>query len=422
MDRSLLVLFNDQLVGRIEETRNLWAFRYNETWLNRQSSFDLSPDLPRKEQYIADGATVRPVQWFFDNLLPEEHARELLAKGKTFNAADSFAMLEYYGHESAGALTLLAEGSVIAGGGCEPLEYAELSRRIKNLPVMPLAAENTKRMSLAGAQHKLPVIYQGKKLFEPIGSTLSTHILKPDHPLIDQYPHSVANEWFVMQLAGRMGLNVPDTTFLRIPQPIYLCERFDRFATYDGRLLRQHTLDGCQLLTIPGHGKYAACTVENMNRLIALCRNKASTRQILFRWMAFNVLIGNGDCHLKNLSIFSRTEGISLTPHYDLVCTTVYEGPGQWGNAQLTWPIGDAKYFHEVTPKDFHAFGSAIGLNVRFIEQALTSMATKMLDEAKALYEEVASAEGDGRPSAGEMRHLRQIVFGVINDMVKQFS
>ena len=105
-------------------------------------------------------------------------------------------------------------------------------------------------MSLAGAQHKMALIYRDNELFEPIGSTLSTHILKPDHQDTDDYPHSVANEWFVMQLAKKVGLSVPETYYKRVPEPVYLIERFDRVTGDDGSLSRRHTMDACQLLSL----------------------------------------------------------------------------------------------------------------------------------------------------------------------------
>ena len=50
------------------------------------------------------------MQWFFDNLLPEEEMRSALAREAKVDASDAWGLLAYYGRESAGALTLLAEG------------------------------------------------------------------------------------------------------------------------------------------------------------------------------------------------------------------------------------------------------------------------------------------------------------------------
>jgi serine/threonine-protein kinase HipA len=51
---------------------------------------------------------MRPVQWYFDNLLPEEKLREQIAlDARLRDKDDAFALLEYLGAESAGALILL---------------------------------------------------------------------------------------------------------------------------------------------------------------------------------------------------------------------------------------------------------------------------------------------------------------------------
>mgnify|MGYP006171354559 CR=1 FL=1 len=70
----------------------------------------------------------------------------------------------------------------------------------------------------------------------------------------------------------------------------------------------------------------------------------------LVRWVFFNLFTGNNDSHAKNLSIYSvPSQGVTLTPFYDLMCTRIYPGlskefafnvggevlPGQMGHAQL---------------------------------------------------------------------------------------
>ncbi|MBZ4288576.1 HipA domain-containing protein, partial [Mycobacterium tuberculosis] len=72
---------------------------------------------------------------------------------------------------------------------------------------MPLSHDAPKRMSLAGAQHKLAVTLRDDGLYEPVGSEPSTHILKPDHPQLDHYWQTTINEWFVMRLASAVGMD-----------------------------------------------------------------------------------------------------------------------------------------------------------------------------------------------------------------------
>ena len=60
-------------ICELREHGNVWALRDNPDW--QQSGFALSPALPRTTGEIVDGGSPRPVQWFFDNLLPEEGSR-----------------------------------------------------------------------------------------------------------------------------------------------------------------------------------------------------------------------------------------------------------------------------------------------------------------------------------------------------------
>ena len=232
--RSLRVSINQAEVGTLQEVAGLWSFQYAADWLRHPQRFALSPQLPLAAEPLLDGASQRPVQWYFDNLLPEEGQRVLLAKDARLSSADAFGLLAWYGAESAGSVTLLPPEA--APPTTEPLRALPddaLEARIRRLPTVPLTHGATKRMSLAGAQHKLAVVLQDGALFEPAGATPSTHILKPDHPDED-YPHSVINEWFVMRLAGRLGLDVPDVHRRYVPSPVYLVDRFDRRAQGQG--------------------------------------------------------------------------------------------------------------------------------------------------------------------------------------------
>lgn len=135
-------------------------------------------------QRIIDNSTERPVQWFFDNLLPEEGMRTALAREARLDANDGWGLLAYYGRESAGALTLLPEGEAEAAGGRVALEFDQLEACIQAMPQHALTATSPKRMSAAGAQQKLLVIPTGQHpdyaLFEPENSEPSMHLLKPD--------------------------------------------------------------------------------------------------------------------------------------------------------------------------------------------------------------------------------------------------
>ncbi len=95
-DRILLASVEGQSIGTPSESQNIWGFEYDPAWLRAPSRFALSPHVPLEEGNQIDGATTRPVQWYFDNLLPEEGARTLLARDASLpDTTDAFALLEH---------------------------------------------------------------------------------------------------------------------------------------------------------------------------------------------------------------------------------------------------------------------------------------------------------------------------------------
>ncbi|MFT4241316.1 MAG: HipA N-terminal domain-containing protein [Acidovorax sp.] len=155
--RQLHVIINGHPVGTLAEDGNVWGFEYAASWLADSKAYALSPALPLGAGMRRDGGTQRPVQWFFDNLLPEELLCHVIAREEGVEAADAFGLLERLGAESAGALVLQPPGAPAAPTGAQTLAREALSARIRNLPRASLNHGAPKRMSLAGAQHKMVV-------------------------------------------------------------------------------------------------------------------------------------------------------------------------------------------------------------------------------------------------------------------------
>lgn len=416
--RELVATINGHFVGRLREQNNLWVFEYDPAWI--AAGFDLSPHLRRAAGTILDGATSRPVQWFFDNLLPEEQARDLLAADAKIPAADAFGLLAYYGKESAGAITLRAPGEAVGRSGYVPLTDAELSDRIKRLPKQSLAAGAPKRMSLAGAQHKLAVSIVNGSLYFPEGESLSTHLLKPDHVDRDNWPNSVANEFFTMRLAERMGLRVPTVQMRYVPEPVYLIERFDRQQMGE-ETRRLHIIDACQLLGLDRTFKYQQATIQTFTNIIEQCTNRARARQDIASWVLFNLLTGNADAHLKNLSFHVDAEGVQLAPFYDLVSTESYHtAPGsspQWPNTRLSTRIGEAATFAQVNAESFTEFARSLGLTRSAIKRLLADYTGKIETTADDLIEEFEGMTVAAATRAGQIRMIRTARTIVIGEM-----
>jgi serine/threonine-protein kinase HipA len=383
---------------------------------------------------LLDGASKRPVQWYFDNLLPEEGQRVLLAGDAKLDAADAFGLLAWYGAESAGSVTLLPSDA--EPQSAQPLRWLSddaLEARIRQLPKAPLTHAAIKRMSLAGAQHKLAVVLQDGELFEPAGATPSTHILKPDHPGED-YAHSVINEWFVMRLAKRLGLDAPDVHRRYVPSPVYLVDRFDRLA-HGQSWQRLHVIDACQLLGLDRSFKYSQGSMESLAALANACRSPAVARSRLLGWLVFNVLVGNSDAHLKNLSFMVSHEGVQLAPFYDLLSIATYDSPafdkkGWPEQTQLAWPILGVRHFSSINRRVLLEAGAVLNVAKGTADRVIESLRSRVTAEAQALCAEVEAENAEillVRPElaatmAGEIRCVRAIVHSVVKEMARQIA
>ena len=132
--------------------------------------------------------------------------------------------------------------------------------------------------------------------------------------------------------------------------------------------------------------------------------------------------MGNTDDHLKNLSFFAANQEFNLTPHYDLISTAIYAADNQWGEEKLVWPIGKARKLTEVTLADIQSVAASLKLSPRYVERTLKTMTENITKQADALIEELSQQSIKGPGRQGELLLLRQIRFGVIEDMIQQLK
>lgn len=219
----------------------------------------LSQSLPIQAAPFDDRAT-RP---FFAGLLPEGANRKRIAKTLQVSAQNDYALLDSLGGECAGAVTLLEPGqqpqSLTAPHAVRWLDAAQLFQVLVDMPLRPMrAGDDGLRLSLAGAQDKLPVVVDadGTRIGLPLNGSPSTHIIRPAIAGVDG---SVFNEAFCMALASALKLDVASTSIQSISagsqqRHYLLIERYDRQA--GPPVQRLHQEDFCQAMGVVSEQKY----------------------------------------------------------------------------------------------------------------------------------------------------------------------
>src|ERR1700689_4056235 len=219
MAKTLDVYLHSDVVGHlVQDAGGRMVFDYVESWLNKPGATPLSQSLPLRTRRF----NRNECRGYFAGILPEESKREIIARNLAISARNDYAMLERIGGECAGAVTFVPTGGPLPerNFSYRTLTDAELVAILKELRKRPLlAGEEGVRLSLAGAQDKVAVRFDGDKVSLPLGGAPSTHILKP---AIERFEGVVFNEALSMKLAGAVGLSaatvetrtIEDMTFL----------------------------------------------------------------------------------------------------------------------------------------------------------------------------------------------------------------
>lgn len=201
-----------------------------------------------------------------------------------------------------------------------------LSPQLKNLYPLELtaaeqrmeAASRAGKMSIQGVQTKLSAQLKIKKEHFEIVDQGGHYILKPQS---EYYPELPENEAITMSLAALIGIEVPvhGLIYSKDQSMTYFIKRFDRLG-HNKKLAIE---DFAQLSGLSRDTKYDS----SMEKVIAVISNYCTFPKIelakLFKLTVFNFLTGNEDMHLKNFSLITRDQIVTLSPAYDLLNTTI---------------------------------------------------------------------------------------------------
>ena len=360
---SLDVYLNERKVGRLDDDNGSLSFAYDALYLSSGIREPLSHALPLR----ADPYAHREVEPVLSNLLPDDVIRTRLGEILQIPRENTFALLRALGGDCAGAVSFFPpeiSPTAASDGEFRKLSDDEAGAILDNLEKRPLdVGEAGFRISGAGAQDKLIACVRSGRVLLPLNGTPSTHIIKTE---IRNYPGSVENEWYSMSLASACGLSVASSEIAEIGgRRRFVSTRYDR-ALLNGRVVRLHQEDFCQMLGIDPGRKYEALggpgVVTSFRLLRDLPVSAADALEFIDR-IIFNFLVGNGDAHGKNFSVLYRDGVASLAPMYDVMCTTVYPEVG----SRMAMKIDDEYAFKWITSGKFARMAAKIGVSEKMM-------------------------------------------------------
>jgi len=316
----------------------------------RPGEDDLTQALLRDDRFKAASVKAPP---YFSNLLPEGDLRARIAQRLKVHEDREFSLLSALGGDLPGAVIL------------EPADTPDKLRHRRGI-VIATAPESLGELkfSIGGMQMKFSMLRQGERYTLPGDGQLGNYIVKPPSNDFEALPMV---EMATMETARASGMDVPETlllppdkfqdlpnmSFFRKNEPFYAIRRFDR---PEGG--RRHTEDFAQVFNLRTSEKYNHANYEMIGRTLFQYAGGFEDLKEMARRLMLNVLIGNGDAHIKNWSlIYDDPLRPRLSPAYDLVSTVAYTTH----DTSIALNMGRAKNFHSITLETFDAFLTRVG-------------------------------------------------------------
>ena len=383
VDRAskLIVRLYGRQVGtiiRLAGDRHVFAF--DEAYIDDSSRLTLS--LSFKSQTGGVVTAIRPhsvrVPPFFSNLLPEGHLRDYLAARAGVKPEREFFLLAALGDDLPGAVTVHEDGA----GGHDHTAADDQHDDVR---------ANALRFSLAGVQLKFSAIMEATGgLTIPASGVGGGWIVKLPSA---RFPAVPENEFAMMELARSIGIDVPKLDLMPVEAiaglpdearavagQALVVERFDRTAN-GGRV---HMEDFAQVFGIFPDDKYDKRSYANIAAVLAAEIGEAAVTDFMRR-LAFSILIGNADMHLKNWSLlYPDGRKPVLAPAYDYVSTVPYL-PKQ----QLALGFGRSKAMDDITPDQVRRFADTAHLSVPFLWETIL----RTVEETRAAWRDHAARD-----------------------------
>jgi serine/threonine-protein kinase HipA len=399
---ELKVLVSDELLGILtQRTRGDLVLTYDRSWQERGDSFPLSLSMPLAQREHPD-EVVRP---FLENLLPDS-ARILDRWARQFHvsARNPFALLSHMGEDCAGAVQFVRpdryEHVANAGPGeIEWLTEGDIATRLRTL----VEHHGTGRLpgdrgqfSLAGAQPKMPLFFDGTRWGVPSGRIPTTHILKPPaQPDLDGFD---VNEHLCLRVAGQLGLSVAASRLQRFAgQEALVVTRFDRQRTGEGRVMRLHQEDTCQALGVSPLRKYeneGGPGPADIVKLLLLESDDPDTDVAAFLdALALNWVLGGTDAHAKNYSLLISAGSVRLAPLYDIISIFPYPQQVTFRDARLAMRIGREYHIRKIRRRQWEELATRCELDPEPVVERVGQLVAAL---PKAMERAAAAVRAEG--------------------------
>ncbi|MDT5184737.1 MAG: serine/threonine-protein kinase HipA [Mycobacterium sp.] len=362
------IYLNDEVVASLNRSpRDEISFSYTDPSHKPSESVrerSVSWSLPITAEYpvITTGGAVPP---FFAGLLPEGVRLGVVTSSTKTSTDDHLTLLLAIGADTIGNVRVLPAG--VDPPENSPMFVPERDSDFREVFERLTGSVEADPVGLSGVQPKVSAAMWST----PANTKLGPATLKLNPPT--GYPRLVENEHFFMRMAAACGLRTARTRLLHDTQgrSALLVDRFDRQG--DTRIPQE---DACQVAGLYPASKYRIHAETAITTLAEACARGGGSRTAaileLLRVVVFSWLIGNGDLHGKNLSIYAAQGFWQPTPAYDLLTTQPYAG---WKDPMALTLYGRANKLNRT-----HFMDAAVRLGLR--ERATSRMIDSIVDAA----------------------------------------